>query len=101
HDASKEHVVAEVVRRARAAAKGREIVVFAENERQQSYYARSPEKGGYGVDSMWNDDFHHSARVAATGHAEAYYSPTRGTAQELISAVKWGYLFQGQIAKWP
>lgn len=100
HDASKEHVVAELVRRARAAAGKRSIVVFAENERQESRYVRPLERGGYGVDAMWNDDFHHSARVAATGHAEAYYSSTKGTAQELVSAVKWGFLFQGQLYPW-
>jgi maltooligosyltrehalose trehalohydrolase len=99
-DASEEHVVAEIVRRARAAAGKRSILVFAENERQEARFARPPERGGYGVDSMWNDDFHHSARVAATGRAEAYYSSTRGTAQELISALKWGYLFQGQYYPW-
>ena len=100
HDASKEHIVAELVRRARAAAGRRSIVIFAENERQEAHYARSPERGGYGVDAMWNDDFHHAARVAATGHAEAYYSSTKGTAQELLSAVKWGFLFQGQHYPW-
>ena len=100
HDESKEHLVAEVVRRARAAAGARAIVVFAENERQQSWYARPPERGGYGCDALWNDDFHHSARVAATGRAEAYYSSTKGTAQELVSAVKWGFLYQGQYYPW-
>ena len=68
--------------------------MFAENERQEAHYVRPLEARGYGVDAMWNDDFHHSARVAATGHAEAYYSCTKGTAQELVSAVKWGFLFQ-------
>ena len=47
-------------------------------------------------DAQWNDDFHHSARVALTGHNEAYYSDFLGTPQELVSAVKWGFLYQGQ-----
>ena len=38
--------------------------------------------------------------MALTGRAEAYYCDYRGTPQELISAVKWGYLFQGQHCKW-
>jgi maltooligosyltrehalose trehalohydrolase len=100
HDRSNEHIVAEIIRRARAAAGARPIVVFAENERQEACFARPPSSGGYGCDSMWNDDFHHSARVAATGRAEAYYTPTKGTAQELVSAVKWGYLYQGQYYPW-
>jgi maltooligosyltrehalose trehalohydrolase len=38
--------------------------------------------------------------VALTGHNEAYYSDYLGTAQELLSAAKWGYLFQGQRNRW-
>ena len=56
--------------------------------------------GGYGLDALWNDDFHHSAMVALTGRAEAYYSDTSGTPQELVSAAKYGYLFQGQHYFW-
>src|SRR5262249_35756148 len=53
-----------------------------------------------GLDALWNDDFHHSAMVALTGRAEAYYSDSRGTPQEFISAAKYGYLFQGQYYRW-
>jgi maltooligosyltrehalose trehalohydrolase len=61
---------------------------------------RAQEAGGYGLDAVWNDDFHHTARVALTGRTEAYYSDYRGTPQELISAIKWGFLFQGQYYVW-
>ena len=73
---------------------------MAESETQTARLARPIEKGGYGLDAVWNDDFHHSAVVAVTGRAEAYYSDHRGTPQELISALKWGYLFQGQYYAW-
>jgi maltooligosyltrehalose trehalohydrolase len=49
---------------------------------------------------VWNDDFHHTAVVAVTGRCEAYYSDHRGAPQELISAAKYGYLFQGQRYAW-
>jgi maltooligosyltrehalose trehalohydrolase len=38
--------------------------------------------------------------VALTGRAEAYYTDTRGEPQELISAAKYGFLFQGQYYSW-
>ena len=57
-------------------------------------------EGGCGLDALWNDDFHHSAMVALTGRAEAYYTDTRGEPQEFISAVKYGCLFQGQYYHW-
>src|SRR5262249_54006392 len=53
-------------------------------------------QGGYGLDVLWNDDYHHSSAVALTGHNEAYYEDHFGAAQEFVSAAKYGYLFQGQ-----
>ncbi len=99
-DASPKHVLAELGERARAAAGKRSIVIVAENEPQHALLARRQSQGGYGLDALWNDDFHHAARVALTGRAEAYYSSTKGTPQELISALKWGFLFQGQYYPW-
>jgi maltooligosyltrehalose trehalohydrolase len=52
------------------------------------------------LDALWNDDFHHTALVALTGHNDAYYIDYLGTPQEFISALKWGYLFQGQRYRW-
>ena len=96
HDDSREHFLAALVRHARRAAGGRDILLVAENEPQHTRLVRPPAQGGYGLDALWNDDFHHSARVALTGLREAYYSDHRGAPQEFVSAAKRGYLFQGQ-----
>jgi maltooligosyltrehalose trehalohydrolase len=99
-DSSPEYIVAAVGRRVREAAGGRPTIVIAENEPQDTRLVRPLADNGYGLDGLWNDDFHHSAMVALTGKAEAYYSDTRGEPQELISAAKYGYLFQGQHYDW-
>ncbi|MHB1162476.1 MAG: malto-oligosyltrehalose trehalohydrolase [Chloroflexota bacterium] len=100
YDGSPEHVLAAIGRRAREAARGRSILLVAENEPQQVRLVRTLEQGGYGLDGLWNDDFHHSALVAVTGRNEAYYTGYLGTPQELISAIKYGYLYQGQRYRW-
>ena len=88
-------------RRARAPRRARgRFVIVAENEPQETRLVRPLAEGGYGLDALWNDDFHHSAMVALTGRAEAYYTDTRGAPQEFISAAKYGYLFQGQHYAW-
>jgi maltooligosyltrehalose trehalohydrolase len=99
-DRSPVHVIAEIARRARAAAGPRPIVIVAENEPQDTRLVRPIDEGGYGLDALWNDDFHHAAMVALTGRAEAYYSDTHGGPQEFVSAAKRGYLFQGQHYRW-
>jgi len=100
HDASESHVIAAIVRSARAAARERRVVVVGENESQEAHLARPPAEGGMGLDALWNDDFHHSAVVALTGKNDAYYTDYLGRPQELLSALKWGFLYQGQRYRW-
>jgi maltooligosyltrehalose trehalohydrolase len=99
-DASAEHVLAAIARAAREAGRERSVLLVAENEPQHVRLTRPPERGGYGFDALWNDDFHHSARVALTGRREAYYMDYAGRPQELVSAVKRGFLYQGQHYAW-
>lgn len=99
-DHSERHIVAEVAAAARAAAPGRTLFIVAENESQQARHARAPAHGGFGLDAIWNDDFHRAARVAATGKAEGHYLDYRGTPQEFISAAKYGFLYQGNWYGW-
>lgn len=100
HDASPEHAIAAMVRAARTAAGARRVFLVAENEPQQTRLARSTDAGGYGLDALWNDDYHHAAVVALTGKREAYYTDYKGSPQEFISCAKYGYLYQGQWYQW-
>ncbi|HWO08644.1 MAG TPA: alpha-amylase family glycosyl hydrolase, partial [Polyangiaceae bacterium] len=101
-DSSKQHVIAQITEAARSAARARggRVYVCAENEPQEVRVAQPLEAGGHGCDAVWNDDFHHAARVALTGRREAYYHDYLGSPQELASALKWGYLYQGQHYHW-
>lgn len=99
-DASDDHILCAIERRTREAAQGRGVLLIAENECQHTELVRPVSEGGVGLDALWNDDFHHTALVALTGRSEAYYSDYKGTPQEFISALKWGYLYQGQRYAW-
>ncbi|MEO6872447.1 MAG: malto-oligosyltrehalose trehalohydrolase [Chthoniobacterales bacterium] len=99
-DRSEKHILAELSEAARAAAGKRKILLLAENEPQEPRIVRSRDAGGYGLDALWNDDLHHTALVALTGRTHAYYTDYRGAPQEFVSAVKHGYLYQGQHYRW-
>lgn len=101
-DHSPRHVIADITEAARAAAQAQNKRPFlcAENEPQDARTAQPAARGGHGCDALWNDDFHHTARVALGGRREAYYHDYLGSPQELISALKWGYLYQGQHYYW-
>lgn len=100
HDDSDDHIIAAIVRQVRQYAGDRSTIIVAENEPQEVQIVKKVTDQGFGADALWNDDFHHSAMVALTGHSEAYYTDYRGTPQEFISAAKYGYLFQGQWYDW-
>jgi maltooligosyltrehalose trehalohydrolase len=100
YDASPEHVLAALTRRARETAAPRSIIVIAEHEPQHARLMRPREAGGYGMDGVFNEDLHHSSRVALTGAHEAYTSDYRGTSREWLSAALHGFLFQGQYYPW-
>jgi maltooligosyltrehalose trehalohydrolase len=99
-DRSEDHILAAVVRQVRSAGRGRTTFVVGENEPQQAKLVRPAERGGYGLDALWNDDFHHSAMVALTGRHEAYYSDYSGRPREFVAAAEHGFLYQGQRYQW-
>src|SRR5438477_7858545 len=78
HDKSDEYIVGAIGRAARQAAREREVVLVAENERQETKLVRPQADGGDDLDGLWNDDWHHTAMVALTGRNEAYYSDYTG-----------------------
>ncbi len=96
HDASPEHILAQIVRRMREAAGKRRVLVVGESEPQRALLLRTADRGGIGFDMLWSEDFHHTATVAATGNREGYYGDYIGSPQELISVLKRGWLYQGQ-----
>ena len=101
YDDSPEHVLTAVARHARQKRGPSERSSWSpRTSRRTSGCVRPVAAGGYDLDALWNDDFHHTALVAISGRAEAYYSDHAGTPQELISAVKRGYLYQGQHYAW-
>lgn len=95
-DESDEHIIQELTRAVREAALPRSAYLVVENQPQQRLMIQGTDHGGYGFDAMYSDDFQHAVRVAATGHDDFYYRDYRGTPQELISALKYGFLYQGQ-----
>lgn len=99
-DASPRHIIAEATAAACEAAGRRTLYNIAENEPQDIHYVYPLERHGQGLDGLWNDDFHHTAMVRLTGKSPAYYSDYRGNVEELIAAVKRGFIYQGQRSQW-
>jgi maltooligosyltrehalose trehalohydrolase len=52
---------------------GRHVHVIAESDANDPRLVRTPERGGLGLDAVWNDDFHHAVHAALTGESQGYY----------------------------
>lgn len=94
------HFLGELVQTAKNAGGERHIVVIGENETQDTRFLESPEQHGYGFDALWNDDFHHVALARYLGKKDSFYINYTGSAQEFVSLVKYGFLYQGQYYRW-
>ncbi|MFT3698065.1 MAG: alpha-amylase family glycosyl hydrolase [Kofleriaceae bacterium] len=87
-------ILAEIITACRAAVPNRALWMVAEDNSQRGQLVRDS-----GFDALWNDDFHHSARVAATGVVDGYLRPYDGSARELVAALRHGFLYQGQTTR--
>src|SRR5215211_6729106 len=70
-DSNPEHIVAAIARRVHAA--NPRALVIAESGLNDPKVMRPPERGGWGCDAAWADDFHHALRVALTGETDGWY----------------------------
>ena len=78
----------------------RPVLIYAEDSRNLSQMVRPLALGGWGLDGVWADDFHHVVRRAVAGDAHGYYADYRGTTQELAETLANGWLYSGQHSEY-
>ncbi len=74
-------------------------LVVAEDERNDAKLALPENQGGYGLDGLWADDFHHSVRVALTGDQSAWFANFTGAPAELADILTHGWHYRGQATR--
>jgi maltooligosyltrehalose trehalohydrolase len=96
-DDSPTHILAELADWVRAAT-DRNVVLIAEEARNDVRTIRPRAGGGYGMDSVWADDFHHELRAYLTNARENYYADYLGSMEEIARAIEAGFIYQGQTS---
>jgi maltooligosyltrehalose trehalohydrolase len=101
-DESQTHILAELATTVRATLPAeRHFVIIAENDHNEPEVVRAAEQGGWGLDGVWADDFHHQLRVLLTGSRQSYYSNYTGAAEDLAATIRQGWFYTGQhFATW-
>lgn len=96
-DDSPRPFVAELAARVKASA-DRPVHVIAEDHRNLASMVRPEGEGGWGLDGVWADDFHHQIRVALAGDTDGYYRDYRGSTDDLAATLTQGWFFTGQYS---
>jgi len=89
--------LADVVHNSKKAS-GRNVYIIAESDRNDVCLIKAHKAGGYGMDALWNDDFHHSLHTLITGEDEGYYEDF-GKITHLGKAFSDGFVYSGQYSK--
>lgn len=79
---------------------GREFHLIAESDLNDPRVVRSREANGYGLDSQWNDDFHHAlfAFLYSPKEGETGYYDDFGSLEDLHKSLKHAYVYDGQYS---
>jgi maltooligosyltrehalose trehalohydrolase len=96
-DDSPKHIVSEIQERIQqlAGELNRTVCVIAETDENDCRYLKPEADGGYGLDALWSDDFHHAVHAFFTGERQGYYQDF-GNPEQIARALREGYVFQGQ-----
>ena len=76
---------------------GRPILVMAESDLNDVRVITPQQKGGYGLDVQWNDDFHHCLHTLLTKERDGYYQDFGNFAQ-MVKALQDGFVYTGQYS---
>jgi maltooligosyltrehalose trehalohydrolase len=80
-----------------AAELGRELALIAESDHNDPRLLWPPERGGFGLDAQWSDDFHHALHTLLTGERAGYYADF-GTVADLAKALRNAYVYDGRYS---
>lgn len=80
-----------------AAELGRPLVLIPESDLNDPRLLWPPERGGFGLDAQWSDDFHHALHAALTGERAGYYADF-GPLADLARALANAYVYDDRYS---
>ncbi len=79
-------------------AQQRETILIAECDLNAPRFILPRNRGGYGMDGQWVDEFHHALHCVLTGERRGYYEDF-GELEHLAKALKQGYVYTGEYSR--
>jgi maltooligosyltrehalose trehalohydrolase len=95
-DEGPRHFLAELAATLHAVPDGPAPLVIAEDHRNLACMVQEAARGGWSLDGVWADDFHHQMRRLLAGDGEGYYSDYSGAVPDLAATIRDGWFYRGQ-----
>ncbi len=71
-------------------------LLIAEDSRNLRTMLEPTREGGWGLDGVWADDFHHQMRRHLAGDQDGYYRDYTGTTEDIARTIDEGWFYRGQ-----
>lgn len=99
YDFGAKHFLAELAEKVKALEEQqeRQVYLIAESDLNDVRVINPPQRGGYGIDAQWSDDFHHSLHTLLTGEETGYYADF-GQCEHLAKALRSGFVYDWQYS---
>ncbi len=98
-DPSPKHFLKELAEAVAAySAEARKVYLVAESNLNDPKLVRLQKSGGFGLDAVWLDDFHHALHALVTGERSGYYMDF-GKPSQLLKAFNEGFVYTGEFSE--
>ena len=82
----------------KAAQINRPFYLIGETDLNAPRFVLPENRGGYGLDAQWADEFHHCLHVLLTGEKRGYYEDYTGGLEQFAKVWREGYAFTGEYS---
>ncbi len=80
---------------------GPQRFLIAEDHRNEHRLVQPRSDGGYQLDAVWSDDFHHQIRNLTAGDEDGYYRDfADSSTEDLATTLNQGWFYDGRISKY-
>jgi maltooligosyltrehalose trehalohydrolase len=100
YDLGARHILRDIKDAAESASKARGHIAYivAESDLNDVRILLPPDRGGYGLDAQWSDDFHHAVHTCLTGERQGYYADY-GEPHQLAKALTDTFVLDGAYSQ--
>lgn len=77
----------------------RPLYLMVEDDARDLRQIRLPQQGGFGMDAMWNNDFHYALLACLSSNQQGFYNDF-GRLEQVVKSYQHGFVFTGNYSNY-